>query len=236
MKLRQSISPGLQFMLSPEALFWFLVGAIALAIMGNAAYELLLSWIGRAPLILGYILIGTLIVLIGSAYILSHLVQRARPNAPLPGKRSPTPRRGLVVLVSRQETLRKALEHHRPALEHCWMVCSGKSVQEAEPIRHELAAEGKHAELVTVNDVYDPVEVSNRVSDIYARLPEGLEETDVILDFTGLTAVASVGAVLACLNTSRPIQYVPANLDKDGKPVGSKDPIEITLDYTGASA
>ena len=219
-------------MLTPEALTPFLIGALALAILGNAAYDWLLSAFGTTGYTYGAITVASLLVLLGSAWLISKVVNRNRPVQPLPGKRSPTPRKGLIVLVSNRESLEKAIEYHASALEHCWMVFSGRSETTANDAAEDLERAGKQVHSVKIDDVYDPIEFRNKIADVYANLPKGMTESDVILDFTGMTAVASVGSVLACLNADRPIQYTPPQFDKDLKPVASKDPIEIVLDYS----
>jgi hypothetical protein len=87
------------------------------------------------------------------------------------------------------------------------------------------------AEIVPVENVFNPMALKEKVGRIYENLPGGLEETDVILDFTGLTALASVGAVLACLDEKRSIQYVPAEYDRQLKPIKALDPVEIVLTW-----
>lgn len=60
-------------------------------------------------------------------------------------------------------------------------------------------------------------------------LTQGWTPDDIIADFTGMTAQASVGMVLASLSVQSPLQYTPAQ-SQDGKPTGrSLNPIEITL-------
>lgn len=230
MQVKRQIVTGLQLMMNPQAFVPFLVGAIALAVLGNAVFELLLSALGRGTWTVTWITVVSFLVFAGAALWFGRAVLRARPNEPLAGKRRPQPRKGLIVLVSNEGSLNKALEYHASSLQYCWLLCTAMSAPRAEETRDRLKQEGKEAKQIFVTDVYDPLEVRDKVADIYRTLPDGLRENEVILDFTGMTAVASVGSVLACLNTERPIEYVPAETDKDGKAIGSKDPIEITLD------
>jgi hypothetical protein len=44
-----------------------------------------------------------------------------------------------------------------------------------------------------------------------------------------MTAHASVGAVMACFGTSRPLQYTPARTNDQGKVTGSLNPIRVIL-------
>jgi hypothetical protein len=231
MHLKRDIVTGLQLMLTPEALVPFFFGAIALGIVGNAAYDGLLGVFGGSMRTIGMIAGGSIAVMIGCALVFARVVNRVRQRPPLPGKSKPTPRKGLIVLVSNPVSLKKAVDYHAGTLEHCWFVVSAQSRPKAEPIEQSLQSQNKATHWVMVDDVYDPIEIRNKISGIYDRLPEGISEPDVILDFTGMTSVASVGSVLACLNSARPIQYTPPVFNATMQPVGAQDPIEITLDY-----
>lgn len=229
--LRRSFSTGLQVIMAPQTLTTFLLGGVALGVLGNAAYQLLTNWLTTSNSAAIRILIGSVLTLIGVGWFLSRLAHRLRPAPPLPNKRQPEKRRGMIFLVSNEPTIRKALEWHGASLRWCWLVCSEQSMPLATKLKNELVEQGKRAELVLINDVLDPVECRNKVDDIYARLPDGCAESDVILDFTGMTAIASVGAVLACLDERRAIQYTPGVFNTELKAVQPRDPVEIVLNW-----
>ncbi len=86
---------------------------------------------------------------------------------------------------------------------------------------------------ICLDDPNDFLQIRNIVDDIYKNLPDGLYPKDVIVDFTGMTKPLSVGAVLACLDDDRSIQYtVPLfTKNKDGKPIEPRDPIEILINW-----
>jgi hypothetical protein len=69
--------------------------------------------------------------------------------------------------------------------------------------------------------------VFDAVVEIYRKLGEGWRPTDVIADFTGMTAPASVGMVLACLQTGGSIEYTPAEYNQDLRPVRPLPPYEV---------
>lgn len=85
--------------------------------------------------------------------------------------------------------------------------------------------------MVFVSDVYDPLEFKQKVESIYAALPEGFVESDVILDFTGMTGCASVGSVVACLDEHRPKQYTPGHYNTKLEAKQPIDPVEIVLHW-----
>jgi hypothetical protein len=101
----------------------------------------------------------------------------------------------------------------------------------ATELEAELQAQGKKAKLVLINDVYDLLECRNQVDEIYTQLPAGLSPSDVILDFTGMTAMASVGSVLACLDEQRSLQYTPAVFDEQLRAMRPRDPVEVVLTW-----
>jgi hypothetical protein len=85
-------------------------------------------------------------------------------------------------------------------------------------------------EPIIINDVYDLLEFRTPVGKIYRGLPDGRSESDVISDYVGMTAHGSVGMVLACVASRRPLQYTPARFDEQLKATASLDPIEIVLE------
>lgn len=228
---RNAFTQGLQLITAPQTLTTFLVGGVAIGVLGDAVYQLLTNWLTTSNWAVWRIIIGSVLVLLVVIWVFGRIVSKMQPAPPLPGKKAPDKRRGLIVLVSNEPTARKAIEWHLDKLELCWLVCSEQSHPVAEKLRDELLKKGRNAELIFIHDVYDPVECRNEVNRIFELLPEGYSAADVILDFTGMTAVASVGSVLACLDEDRSIQYVPGVFDKELKVIQPRDPVEIVLDW-----
>ena len=229
--LKGSLSSGLKLITAPQTLATFLIGGVALGVLGNAAYQLLTNWLTTSNSAALRIIIGALAVVLGAVWSLGRLAQRLYTAPPLPDKRAPEKRRGIIFLVSNEPTIRKALDWHKETLEWCRLICSEQSLPLAGKLKAEMKERGVDVELVLINDVLDPVECRNIVNNIYSTLPPGLTESDVILDFTGMTSIASVGAVLACLDEQRAIQYTPAVFDPELKAVKPRDPVEIVLNW-----
>jgi hypothetical protein len=222
----------LELLTAPKTLSTFLLGGVALGVLGNAVYQLLTNWLSTDNSAAVRIIIGAILALAAVRWLLHRLTQRIRVAPPLPNKQAPTPRRGLICLVSANEpTIRKALAWHAGTLQWCRLLCSEQSMPLAQKLRDELQGQRKEVELVFIHDVFDPVECRNIVDSIYANLPVGLSESEVILDFTGMTSIASVGAVLACLHEQRSIQYTPAMYDKALQAQQPRDPSEIVLNW-----
>ena len=229
--LKGSLSSGLRLITAPQTLATFLLGGVALGVLGNAAYQLLTNWLTTSNWAALRIMIGALAVVLVAVWFLGRLAQRLRVAPPLPDKKPPAKRRGIIFLVSNEPTIRKALDWHSATIEWCRLICSEQSLPLAGKLKAELKERRVDAELVLINDVLDPIECRNTVDHIYTTLPAGLAESDVILDFTGMTAIASVGAVLACLDEQRAIQYTPGVFDAELRAVRPRDPVEIALTW-----
>jgi hypothetical protein len=231
MARRLPLASGIQVLTAPKTLLTFLTGGIALSVLGNAVYQLLTNWFTTSNSAIVGIIIVFVLVLVGVAWMIERLARRWHPAPPLPNKQPPQQRRGIIFLVSNEPTIRRALAWHRDTLQWCWLVCSEQTLPLAGKLKAELQAQGKKAELVVLNDVFDLVECRNRVDAIYTQLPAGYTPGDVILDFTGMTTVASVGAVLACLDEQRAMQYTPAVFDETLHAIQPRDPVEVVLSW-----
>ena len=213
---------------NPETLISFLIGTICLSIFSNAASDILKEIFGSSILSLTIIAIASILILIFCVWSVHKSLTTNLQPIDL-GKSAPRKHKGLILLVSREEPCRKAIEHHYPRLECCWLICSSQTSSVAEKLQHNYS-QIKIPQPLVINDVYDPIEFSHAVMKIYDCLPNGLTKNDVIADFTGMTAQGSVGMTIASLlmRKSR-LQYTPAEL-RDGKPTGnSLNPIEIVL-------
>ena len=218
----------------PDTIAPFLIGSVCLSIFGSAIYDMLKDFFGGGTAELARIAIVVLVVIGVSVWLVSLNVSRklAFLSNPIPQGIKCRPLRqqyrGLILLVSRDEPCREAILFHLPRLERCWLICSPQSIAEAEKVSESFPTVCQDA-LIVVNDVYDPIAFRDYVNQIYATLPDGWSEGEVIADYVGMTAHASVGMVLACVGKQRPLQYTPAINTRDGKLIGSMEPIEVNL-------
>lgn len=147
------------------------------------------------------------------------------------------PRRGLIVLMSPKadSPAEAAIRYHwnqgqTPCLEHCWIICTETSLPHARAMKQHLLATGldehhthlyygqyalddpSHPDLnLIVGDraVNNPNVILTLINAIYADAQtKGLDESDILVDFTGGTKPMSVGTVLACADPSRHLQYL----------------------------
>jgi hypothetical protein len=237
--MRTNFSQALKIFFSPETVLPFFLGSVFLAVLGNGVYDILKNWLGAETPALIRISLGSLFIFLLSVSIVSRIitqkVSRLKRDHPNIGKRKPRKYRGLILLVSHTEPCRQAIRFHLPRLQRCWLICSLQTLETAKEIAQEFPLICQD-EPIVINDVYDPIDFRDAVNEIYeTKLPTTWRSFDVIADYVGMTAHGSVGMVLACIGTDRPLQYTPARIDKTTqKIIGSLDPIEIILNWNAS--
>lgn len=159
-------------------------------------------------------------------------LNRARQNAPfILETEKPTLRKGLILLVGQLEVCDQAIAYHQESLKHCWLLYTEATRSTRLTVYGRLEEKGIAAYNHPLEDEYDFLDIRDEIDNIYLNLPDGLAETDVIVDVTGMTKPLSIGAVLACIDEQRSIQYIAPLFDDARKPVEPGDPIELKLNW-----
>ena len=143
---------------------------------------------------------------------------------------------GLVVLMSTKpdSPAERAIRYHwnhgnDPHLKHCWVICTESSLDYAVAMKQSLLADGidenqlqihygsyplndpgQPGLTLTISDraADDPDTILNLVNAIFVDAQaKGLDESDLMVDFTGGTKPMGVGAVLACASPNRSLEY-----------------------------
>ncbi len=222
---------AVRLIINPETLPLFLIGAIFLSILGDSISKIVFFLFGDTITAATTIAVSAVLILFLSLWIIAkRLEKQEKPKVNL-DKHPPKAHRGLILLVSRPEPCRSAINYHQNKLEKCWLICSAQSLSIAQELHQEFSAlpQVKFSDPIVINDVYDPLEFYYCVKKIYQNLPEGWTQKDIIADFTGMTAQGSVGAVLASSLSKGHLQYTPAEY-LEGKPTGrSLEPMEIVI-------
>jgi hypothetical protein len=233
--MRNTLSQAIKIVFSPETVLPFLVGSVFLAVFGNAVYDIFKNIFGITTPDLVKIGAIALLILVAAVGVVSGVIAQRLSRLPIDipfevqQKALDRQYRGLILLVSKSEACETAIRFHQPLLKRCWLICSSQTLEQAQDLGRQFPKVCVDQPIV-VNDIYNPLEFRARIQAIYrTRLPKGWQESDVIADYTGMTAHASVGTVLACLGTARPLQYTPAKVDQHNKIVGSLNPIRIWL-------
>lgn len=212
----------------------FIIAAFVFAVGSAAAYDLVTCYTGTTALAFLVVFLGAVIVfaLVWTG-LAANISRRLREPVRVAGS-APPRRKGLILLLSNPATSKKAVEYHLGALEKCWMLHSDhpSSMRTLAEMTEMLTENGIKPCPIRVEDAFSPEVVRDKVDRIYAEdLPEGWTEDDVIADYTGMTAPASVGMVLACLSPKRPLQYTPGRFDREGRPLEPLDPVEMQLTW-----
>jgi hypothetical protein len=161
--------------------------------------------------------------------------------------------RGLVAIMSMSDDspAEVAIRHHwnngtAPCLEHCWLITTPSSLDYARKLQQKLVDEGiaervafyyGEYSIADINDpqqdltlnvdddaAQDPDTILHLVNSIYAHADRlGLDEPDLIVDFTGGTKPLGVGAFLACTSPGRRLEYIASR--------ENPQLLEIKIDY-----
>jgi len=233
--MRTNYSQVARIFFTPETLFPFFIGAIFLSVVGNSVTQILFKLFGDSVNAAFCILLGAILIFLMMLWLFAKGLEKLRSPQVSLDKQPPIKHRGLILLVSKLEPCKTAIAYHAPVLERCWLICSQTTLDMAQELKQEFSNKQEFSQLkigtpIVVDDVYNPVEFAKKVKGIYSNLPDGWNGENVIADFTGMTALGSVGMALACLSSGHQLQYTPAELGNDGKPTGrSLMPIEIVL-------
>jgi membrane protein implicated in regulation of membrane protease activity len=229
------LSQALKIVFNPETILPFLVGSVFLAVFGNAIYDILKNLLGTStPGLVKIAIVSLLILVMAIALVSWTIVQRIASlpnNVPFEVQQKTLERqyKGLILLVSNVEACEAAIRFHVGKLQRCWLICSSQTLEQAKDLSRRYAAICLDQPII-INDIYDPLEFRNCIHALYQqRLPKDWQAADIITDYTGMTAHASVGAVMACFGTTRPLQYTPARTNDQGKITGSLNPIRVIL-------
>ncbi len=143
---------------------------------------------------------------------------------------------GLIVIMSARHDspAEAAIRHHwnqgqAPHLQHCWVICTDSSLSYAREMKrrlletidenqlnlyygsYELHNSNQPGLTLTISDrdADDPNVSLHLIDAIFAdALSKGLEESDILVDFTGGTKPMGVGAVFACASPTRHLEYL----------------------------
>ena len=219
---------------------WF--GPVVSALLVTMAVDLLTqavtSWGG---LWLGWVVVAALLavcVVFVYAYTLSESRRPQQGLGTLTDLPHPGQYRGLIFLFSREDTLRQAIRHHQPVLEHCWLLVTPQMRERATTF------EGEFPDLsftpYPLADHYDSQGCYRAVAKIYQEDAPRLEipPERVIADITGGTKPMTLGMVMACLEVkpSYPMQHVPTVFDATEQATRPMEPIQILVNRDGGRA
>jgi len=220
---------AIRIFFTSEALVPFFIGTFFLAVLNKALTQIVFNIAGQSTQASVAVAAGVIIPFIILVIFTARYLTPAELGEINLAKDTPDKHKGLILLVSREEACRKAIEYHLPTLKYCWLICSVQTLEIAKKLQREFN-QVRILEPIIIDDIYEPIEFCEAVKKISKNIPKSWTKRDVISDFTGMTAQGSVGMVLGSVFEKMPLQYTPAELDRDRRPTGrSLNPIEIQV-------
>jgi hypothetical protein len=216
--------------LSQASWFGFVLTTILLASLVNVATSVLIEVSGSTItlIVMAFVTLAALIYANVYAYRVHDWTLKGRQI--IGGHKSPAPCPGLILMVTRAPTMRKAIEYHAVALKHLWLIVTPDMENAANELR-ELARRNEiHPHNEELAEPFDADACYHVVRRIYEEQVAALKlpRSAVIADITGGTKPMTAGMVLACTNLGARLEHVPAYF-ADGKALTPLDPIEIVL-------
>jgi len=152
--------------------------------------------------------------------------------------------RALIAFVSKgagRTSARDAVLHHAGdgVLQQLWLLTSKEAEADADWVRGEVARGWPAVTVyptVCLPDIYSIVDAKEEVEKIRkGMLRKGLEENDIMCDFTGMTKHMSAGMIFACAPKEARLQFMhPKKFLPDGRAdpeAGPSEPVEVKIAY-----
>ena len=230
--MKKGFSDAVIKFFSPEQRqpFWFLLMLYVAAVSTSGFYEFLSKWFSPLVLaIVGFAIIILLIFLCPVPQLLKYYYDKIAKNGFFSTRIIEKKRyKGMIVFASvgSNPSAANAIRGHIDSLEKCWVIAGDEdakngSLANALSLKDVLKTElekkpdgGRdffEIKKLIGDETDNPSAVYDMVEDIFSNLPEGMEETDVIADYTGGKKSMSAGMVLACARPSRDLQILKPN-------------------------
>lgn len=223
---RHRLSDFLAQFLDSRAPVLFIIGTLALALLGNALYELVLLTFGdRRETLVGIVVSAALILpLVYWSFrtIVEAIARNTRRTLEVPPAERMTPHRSLILPVGLRDDgpERPILEHHLRdgALRHCWLIVTHRASErnKISDLKQWLLERNVHVYPIEINDpssLAESYQATTTALQAARALPRALP---IAVDITSGTSVMSVGIALAAREQGAPIQYYPALYDQAG--------------------
>jgi len=228
------VPPTITLFLEPK-LFWpFVFGTTSLGILAMALYDFLKDLVNAGELHWRFLLLGHISFL--CLLLAAHRFKKGYIEVThiTPPKSPPAPRKkGLIVLGSDKAVVQRAIEHHGAGLMYAWIIASKQTEDIANEVKEKLQRPNNRIEVRLISNPGDWQEVSLIVRDLLENRPRELAAGDIIVDLTGLTKPASIGAFLGALQGGGLIQYTPGRYTTgpQGKTIEPLEPVQIVINY-----
>lgn len=220
--------------LSHVSWFGFVLTTILIAATVNILTSIIVEVVGPlgAVVTLVTVLLLTLAYANWSAY---RFRQRLIEGERIIGEKPhPAARPGLIVMVTKAPTARKAIDYHQPVLKHLWLIITPEMREAANQLRAYAESLQITCHPLDLDQEYDASRCYYLVRRTYEvdAGAHNLSRSAIIADMTGGTKPMTAGMVLACSDLSAPLQHVPTQFVGGGQPTVPLDPIEVLFGRT----
>jgi len=183
-----------------------------------------------------------LVIIVATFIVTLWLWQQKPGRVDIQNKKQPRSRRGLILIAGPTKASNpRAIDYHKDALTHCWIISTDKSVDTINDLIKQYS--GNQVNIiygrkytVDANDLASTYQVVMSILTKEVQ-KEGLRSIDIIADITGGTKPMTSGMVMACLAQHTPMQYIKVQRDDQGQVVGnpSGEPIQINTNFVPIS-
>lgn len=214
--------------------FGFVLTTVLIAAAVNILTAIIVEAFGVGWALLFLLVAVASTVLFVNAYAYRFRQQLIQGERIIGDKPHPAPRPGLIVLVTGAPTLYKAIDYHRPALKHLWLIVTPEMRDATGRLRTYAESFGITCHPLDLEQEYDANLCYRLVRQVYdvAAVPHELTRNEIIADMTGGTKPMTAGMVLACSDLNAPLQHVPTQFVGGGQPTVPLDPIEVLIGRT----
>lgn len=237
-----SLSELFRPFLETRAPLLFLIGSLALAILGNAVYELLTSTFGATPEFLIALVIGAVLIFafvaVGFRRLLRALDARqvVVRNVVAPDQQA-DPHAGLILPVGLNprgpEAAIIAWHQRNATLRHCWLLVTPEVERNAKfgDLKQSLLERGVTPHIVPLDDSVQAEQVYGQVRATITQARQFADARPLIADITGGTKAMTAGTLLACLGAAVAVQYWSVPRDSGGNPRLAEDgrPMKVVV-------
>ncbi|HEU4326772.1 MAG TPA: hypothetical protein VFS21_26770 [Roseiflexaceae bacterium] len=207
----------------------FLIGSLALAVLGNATYELLTTTFGATPefligLIASAILIFTFVALSFRRLLRALDARRVVVRNTVAPDQQAEPHAGLILPVglnqSGPEQAIVAWHQRNVKLRHCWVLASPEVERSTKfgDLKQRLLEGNTTVHVVSLGDSIQADQVYSEVCAAIAAARRFPDASPLIADITGGTKAMTAGTLLACLAADVTVQYWTVPRDEQGNP------------------
>lgn len=221
---------------SPRWFIAFVLGSVAIGLVGSGLFDLVIEWRGRSVGTLLWLTVGPFVVLLGVGLIFATFATRQR-SATNPDQDdddfAPYPILILFLSPGENKSHIHAIDRHvrHAVLRECHLIyTTDQSRENGEAVRTEYLERIETINLLPLHDATNVRAAFETVRGVIDHAGvDGATREEIIVDITGGTKMMTAGAVLACADRGVAIQYIEGGYDPRGTLTNQRPAIRRVL-------